>query len=161
MIVTLSGSVRFEREFIKAQRECSRNSIQFFSLAVLPQNRGQGEDWGDDSYDKIVADLLYFDRILRSDAVVVLGDGYVGMSTAREILWAEIQHKPIYAHLLSDDWTETARLLRTRHPPRLQDQQVIFAARRFFKNAPADKVIAGAHTGHPAPFGFDPALDIP
>lgn len=112
MIVTLSGSTRFEAEFISAQRELSRWGINFFSLAVLPQHRLPDENWADGSYDKVIADLLYFDRILHSDAVVVLGDGYIGQSTAKEILWASIQQKPIIHHLPDADWDETATKIR-------------------------------------------------
>lgn len=112
MIVTLSGSTRFEAEFIIAQRELSRWGINFFSLAVLPQHRLPDENWADGSYDKVIADLLYFDRILNSDAVVVLGDGYIGQSTAKEILWAWIQQKPIIRHLPSDYWEDTTNKIR-------------------------------------------------
>jgi hypothetical protein len=112
LCVTLCGSTRFESEFVDAQRELSRAGIAFFSLAVLPANRAPDEDWSDGSYDKIVADLMYFDRILRSDAILVLGDGYIGMSTAREILWADIQGKGIAAHRAGSNWPTTIERLK-------------------------------------------------
>lgn len=97
MIVTLCGSTRFEADFIAAQRELSLRGILCFSLAVLPQHRLPDEDWADGSISKVMADLLYFQRIQHSAAILVLGDGYVGQSCAREILWAGIQEKAIYA----------------------------------------------------------------
>ncbi len=152
MIVTLSGSTRFEAEFIKAQRELSRAGIQFFSLAVLPQHREPGENWTDGSYDKVIADLLYFDRILRSDALVVLGDGYIGQSTAREILWAGIQGKPVFRHKPLQSWSVTAAQLKTIGELDLcESKRIITQAKAFFKPD---------LTGHPAPFGFDPEQDI-
>jgi hypothetical protein len=130
MIITLSGSTRFESEFIKAQRELSRAGINFFSLAVLPQHREPGEDWSDGSYDKVIADLLYFDRILHSDAVIVLGDGYIGMSTAREILWAKIQNKPICSHYPELEWLDTISRLRQGV---YETEDLVVKAEEFFK----------------------------
>lgn len=97
MIVTLVGSVRFEEQFIEAQRELSRRGVLAFSLAVLPCHRKGGEDWEDGSYDKTMADLMYFYRIMNSDAILVLGDGYIGQSSSREILWAGILGKKMVA----------------------------------------------------------------
>src|SRR5271169_4422393 len=102
MIVTLCGSTRFEAEFITAQRELSRRGVNFFSLAVLPSHRMPGESWNDGEWNKTIADLLYYDRIIHSDAIVVLGDGYIGQSTAREIIWAWIQGKGIAFHQIGD-----------------------------------------------------------
>lgn len=121
MIVTLSGSTRFEQDFINAQRELSKRGVLYFSLAVLPQNREQGEDWSDESITKVMADLLYFYRIQNSDAVLVLGDGYIGQSTAREILWADIQSRPLYRQRpvnLVTDWDKIVERLFDQHDDR-------------------------------------------
>lgn len=40
---------------------------------------------------KEVLDLVHFNKILRADAIVVVGPDYIGFSTAREILWANMQ----------------------------------------------------------------------
>lgn len=111
MIITLCGSTKFEQSFIDAQRELSRRGILCFSLAVLPQHRQPNENWSDDGLDKILADLLYFQRIQNSDAILVLGDGYVGFSTAREILWAQIQGKRIYGQRPGESWDDLAERL--------------------------------------------------
>ena len=149
MIVTLCGSVRFEAQFIEAQRELSRRGINFFSLAVLPQHREADETWQDGGYDKVIADLLYFDRIINSDAVVVLGDGYIGFSTAREILWADIQKKLILAHRPGDRWDVTAHRIKLRaaaeHPA------LVARARAYFAPKPS---------GMEHPFGYDAAEEV-
>jgi len=95
MIVTLCGSVRFEQDFIDAQRELMLRGIACYSLAVLPSHRPKDEAWQDGAFAKTIADLVHFDKILHSDKVLVLGDGYIGLSTAREIVWAVLQRKVI------------------------------------------------------------------
>jgi hypothetical protein len=110
VIVTLCGSVRFEQDFIDAQRELSRRGILCFSLAVLPQHRTEEETWHDGGLDKILADLLYFHRILHSDAILVLGNGYIGPSTSREILWANIQGKRVISQV-GREWNRIADLI--------------------------------------------------
>jgi len=128
MLVTLCGSTRFESEFIAAGRELSRRGVTVFSLAVLPCHRGTDEGWSDGQLDKTMADLLYYDRIERSDAVIVLGDGYIGTSTAREILWAQIRGKGIVRHLVGDAWDETLRRLRSGR----WDLYIVQEARKVF-----------------------------
>lgn len=114
MICTLSGSVRFEAEFKEAQRELSRRHILCFSLAVFPSDwPGKLAGWKDGEIEKTVADLLYFNRILHSDVVLVLGDGYIGTSTSREIIWAHIQDKKIF-HRLHYDWNEIVDRFRSK-----------------------------------------------
>jgi hypothetical protein len=155
MIVTLCGSVRFEQEFIIAGRELSRNGILCFTLAVLPAHREPDEGWADGQFDKTIADLLYFKRIVHSNAIVVLGDGYIGLSTSREVLWAYLWNKPIYHHPIGGNWQATCRRLRSRgrgDPDLLKKALEILGS-----------TAAVAHldtTGMEHPFGFDPSLDV-
>jgi hypothetical protein len=92
VIVTLCGSTRFEADFHEASLELGRRGIICFTLASFPTATGdvstRGQALTESNYDKVMLDLGYFEKILRSDAILVLGDGYVGQSTAREILWA-------------------------------------------------------------------------
>lgn len=133
MLVTLCGSsTRFEGQFIEAQRELTRHGINAMSLSVLPKDRVPGDDWSDDGYPKVMADLLYLDRIMTSEAILVLGDGYIGKSTAREILWSRIQNKGILAHRPGGCWDKTVDRLLCRyfHP---DDAQLVAAAKRVFQ----------------------------
>ena len=120
MIVTLCGSRRFEKEFIEAQRELSRRGVLCFSLAVLPQH-AEPNEMIDGSLDKTMADLLYYDRILHSEAILVLGDGYIGDSTAREILWANIKGKKIYRRINHEAWDNVVFKFHTK----LDDSSVL------------------------------------
>lgn len=99
MVITLCGSVRFEDDFKKAGLELGRRGIACFTLAVMPplpaNFNPRGQELEENGLDKIMLDLGYFEKIMRSDAVLVLGDGYVGKSTAREILWADQLGKPV------------------------------------------------------------------
>jgi len=114
MIITLCGSVRFAAEFIKAQRELSLGGILCFGLAVLPEHRLPDETWEDGSHAKTMGDLLYYKRIMHSDAILVLGDGYIGQSTAKEIIWASLLDKPVYRHYPEERWEDTVALIRSR-----------------------------------------------
>jgi len=152
VLVTLCGSTRFESEFIKAQRQLSVAGIAFFSLAVLPQNRTPGEDWSDLSYDKIMADIMYFDRIIRSDAILLLGDGYIGFSTAREILWADVQGKGVAAHRAGTDWAPTLSRLKIKVYP--DHYHIVERAKMFFRSPTA--LCQSDHTGQDRPFGYEP-----
>lgn len=181
--VTLCGSTRFEDEFIEASRQLSFYGILVYTLAVYPSHRQINETWKDGTLEKTMGDLLYFERILKSDAVVVLGDGYIGESCAREILWAGIQKKPIYQHLLGTSWYITTN--RINDPWHKDDSYFLIpAARHVFEKSAVragvvtpkevDKVRAAfehnarlmprqpriqEHESNPR--GFDPAQDIP
>lgn len=95
--VTLCGSTRFLPQFAEALKELSVRGFSVLTLSqALPKNepddgaRPQGEQ------DlKVMLDLVYLNHILRSDGILVLGDGYVGRSTAREIVWARMQGRCI------------------------------------------------------------------
>lgn len=100
MIVTLCGSVRFEDDFRVAGLELGRCGIACYTLAVMPplpaNFNPRGQELNESGLDKIMLDLGYFAKIMQSDAILVLGDGYIGQSTAREILWANrILEKPV------------------------------------------------------------------
>lgn len=58
-----------------------------------------GKDEKVSEAEKITLDLVHLDKILNSDAIVVINpDGYVGFSTAREIQWALMKSKKIFYH---------------------------------------------------------------
>lgn len=90
MNVTLCGSARFAEEFIEANKELSLRGFIVFPLSSPPEEKDKLS-----SYEKTVLDLVHLAKINSSDAIVVLGDGYIGRSTASEVLWAHINQKTI------------------------------------------------------------------
>ncbi len=47
--------------------------------------------------EKVTLDLVHLDKILNSDAVVVINvGGYIGFSTKREIEWARMKEKAVF-----------------------------------------------------------------
>jgi len=107
VIVTLCGSVKYESDFHTAALELGRRGIVVFSLAAFPSLGNdvstRGQPLEDSGYDKVMLDLGYFYKIAKSDAVLVMGSGYVGLSTSREILWAQMLGKTV-VHQLTQDW---------------------------------------------------------
>lgn len=97
MKICLIGSARFEKEFKEAARELTLRGCTVYSLSVYPSDM-ESQLWYTNS-EKVVLDLVHLNKILNSDFVVLVGDGYIGESTAREILWAGIHDKqviPVY-----------------------------------------------------------------
>lgn len=104
MRITLCGSTRFEQQFHDLNHALAIKGHTVYSLSIFAR---QESDTGKEGKrvisdeDKIVLDLVHLDKILNSDAVVVINaDGYQGFSTKREVLWARMQQKEIY--LLED-----------------------------------------------------------
>src|SRR5580700_11149100 len=94
--VCLCGSTKFLDAFAEANVELTRRGLSVLTISMaLPKESGEVK--AEEKPLKELLDLVHFNKILRSDAVVVVGDGYIGFSTAREILWADMQGKPAYA----------------------------------------------------------------
>lgn len=92
-VICLCGSTRFLEAFDTANKELSKRGLSVVTISMcLPRNE-QGDQ--DEAALKELLDLVHLNKVLRSDAVFVVGDGYFGKSTAREILWAEMQGKPV------------------------------------------------------------------
>lgn len=101
MMVCLCGSTRFLDDLNKANQELTLRGISVVTISmVLPKNEQEQEDQG----KKVILDLVHLEKILRSDGIYIVGDGYVGFSTAREILWARMLGKAIV--MQSDNWDE-------------------------------------------------------
>ena len=144
MIVTLCGSVRFEPDFHTASLELAHRGIICFTLVVFPSRGSDVSERGaplDTDYDKIILDLGYFYKIAKSDAVLVVGPGYIGKSTSREILWATMVGKPVI-HQLAHDWDSIVNRLRAGRT----DVHLLQKAQMVLRG--------GDNTGHPAPFGY-------
>lgn len=100
MRITLCGSTRFEALFHAWNHKLACSGHTVYSLSLFGREE---KDVGKDGNktiteeEKIVLDLIHLDKILNSDAIVVINqDGYVGFSTSREIKWARIQGKKVY-----------------------------------------------------------------
>jgi hypothetical protein len=102
MRITLCGSTRFESLFHDWNHKLACAGHTVYSLSLFGR---EAKDAGKDDKkivtedEKITLDLVHFDKILNSDAIVVINqDGYIGFSTAREIRWARMQGKRVYWH---------------------------------------------------------------
>lgn len=100
MRITLCGSTRFEPKFHEWNHKLALAGHTVYSLSLFGR---EAKDVGKDGNktvtedEKIVLDLVHLDKIMNSDAVVVIDvDEYVGFSTAREVRWARMQGKHVY-----------------------------------------------------------------
>lgn len=114
MIVTLCGSTKFMDSFHRANVELTKRGLSVFSVAMSSQG-----DFAPNPTEKTILDLVHLDKILTADAVFVVGEGlgpnaslYIGKSTAREIVWADMHRKPIVAMALRHDWDDAAQRLK-------------------------------------------------
>lgn len=109
--VCLCGSTKFLGDFEEANRELSKRGLTVITLSMcLPKNEQGNEE---EAALKELLDLIHFNKILRSDAVFIVGNGYIGRSTSREILWAEMQGKPIICHTDTHSWGNAVHCIKT------------------------------------------------
>lgn len=110
-VICLCGSTRFLAQFDEANRELSKRGLSVVSISMcLPKNKQGNEN---DEALKELLDLVHLNKIMRSDAIFVVGDGYIGRSTAREILWAEMHGKPVIQQAETHgNWGMAAHCLR-------------------------------------------------
>jgi len=114
MKITLCGSARFEPSFVAANEALTLAGHVVFSLAVYPSAHGGEKEWYSD-YEKTLLDLAHLAKIEESDAIVVVGDGYIGFSTAREIVWAVQRGKRVVRAFDPVDWSAVLRALVAGH----------------------------------------------
>lgn len=111
--VCLCGSTRFIQDFDTANVELTKRGFSVITISMCLTKTDQGVE--EDPELKEFLDLIHLNKILRSDAVFVVGDGYVGASTKREIKWAQMQGKPIVQQLgrrSKDHWDMMADNIR-------------------------------------------------
>lgn len=104
--VCLCGSLRFQDEFQAANEELTKRGLSVITISVLKSKTS-------DTSPRDLTDLVHLNKILRSDAVFVVGSGYIGRSTAREILWAEMQGRPVIVQRNCHGWDDAARRIRS------------------------------------------------
>lgn len=97
MRITLCGSTRFKDEFHKWNHKLAICGHTVYSLSLFGREATDTDKGGNDlisESEKITLDLVHLDKILNSDAILVINkDGYTGFSTKREIEWARLKGK--------------------------------------------------------------------
>jgi hypothetical protein len=121
MRVTLCGSTRFKEQFEEWNHKLALAGHTVYSLSMFAR---EASDVGKESLhtineqEKITLDLVHLDKIINSDAIVVIDvEGYTGFSTKREIQWARMQNKKVFwitpwvgkpgTHPFDDVWAGT------------------------------------------------------
>ncbi len=109
--VCLCGSTKFIDAFNKANIELTKRGLTVITISMcLPRNE---QDNQEDESLKELLDLVHLNKIMKADAVFIVGTGYFGRSTAREILWAEMHGKPVIRQGECHSWDNAARMLRS------------------------------------------------
>lgn len=100
MRITLCGSTKFADDYFKWNRDLAVKGHTVYSVSVMGRQVSDKGKEGNEiitDAEKVMLDLVHLDKILNSDAIVVINvGGYIGESTKREILWAKLQKKHIY-----------------------------------------------------------------
>lgn len=100
MRITLCGSTRFKAQFDEWNHKLAIAGHTVYSLSLFGReasDTGKGDAPVVTEEQKITLDLVHLDKIINSDAIVVIDvDGYTGFSTKREIQWARMQNKRVY-----------------------------------------------------------------
>lgn len=108
MKICLCGSTKFKDDYIRINRELSIKGHTVISVATFVHQ--PGEELTED--EKIKLDLVHLNKILMCDAIYIVGTferaspivgfspstrSYIGESTKREICWASMNGKKVYA----------------------------------------------------------------
>jgi len=122
--VCLCGSARFEAQFKEASKRLGLLGHVVIGLSSYPSENNGDKNWyGPD--EKEMLDLVHLEKIRLADCVLVIDgaptfetdtshDPYVGFSTAREILWARMQERPVISLLSASDWDNVDETIRNR-----------------------------------------------
>lgn len=83
-------------QYVAANRELTLKGHIVYTVAAMSSAAVETQITDD---EKIVLDLVHLRKILESDAVVLITDEtrYIGFSTKRELQWAQLIGKRIYA----------------------------------------------------------------
>lgn len=108
MRIALCGSTRFKDQFQDWNHKLAIAGHTVYSLSLFGREEKDTHKEGNitiSESDKITLDLVHLDKILNSDAIVVIDvDGYTGFSTKREIEWARMKNKRVF--WITPHWTE-------------------------------------------------------
>ena len=90
-VVVLCGSTRFMNDFMEVNK--SESMKGHIVLSVVYRTTPGDNEVSD--LQKELLDDLHLCKIDLADEVIVVGDGYIGWSTEREIAYAEKLGKPV------------------------------------------------------------------
>ena len=97
MKITLCGSTKFISDFNSFNTKLTLRGHTVYSVATTVHG-SDGLEVSDQEKD--ILDLVHFKKIMDSDAILVLNiDGYIGYSTNREIMWANMLGKKVYYYI--------------------------------------------------------------
>lgn len=102
MRITLCGSTRFKKEYQEANERLSQAGHIVYSVAWAKEDESAATPGVKmDPIIKENLDLVHLAKILNSDIIVVVGTGedgkpYIGASTRREIVWAQMHDKGVH-----------------------------------------------------------------
>lgn len=100
MRITLCGSTRYKNDFQHWNHKLAVNGHTVYSLSLFGREEKDINKEGNitiSESEKVTLDLVHLDKILNSDAIVVINvDDYIGFSTKREIEWARMKDKKVY-----------------------------------------------------------------
>jgi hypothetical protein len=153
--ITLCGSTRFLSHFEAANIELTKQGFSVISISMALPKDELGIEFEEEL--KQYLDLVHFNKILRSDGIFIVGTGYIGKSTAREILWAHMQNKTIVAESTmsryNNKWKYAASTLRSG----IQEGKIISQAKHvigLLKDEASPRV-SRSEDGYPNRDGFN------
>jgi hypothetical protein len=143
--VCLCGSARFEAQFKEASKQLGLLGMVVIGLSSYPSENDGDKTWyGPD--EKEILDLVHLEKIRMADCILVIDDadpmglhrragptGYVGFSTAREILWAEMQDRPIFCRSQMTGWGNLAESINHRYDKSWQSDDAVYKARETLR----------------------------
>ena len=93
MKITLCGSTKFKNTFEEWNKKLTLAGHIVYTVSCF--GHADKIEYTEEQKNKL--DLVHFIKILNSDAIFVLDvDDYIGFSTKREIVWAELNNKLVY-----------------------------------------------------------------
>jgi len=109
MRITLCGSTRFKQEYQEANTRLSQAGHVVYTVSWAKEDESAATPGIKmDRITKENLDLVHLAKILNSDAIVVVGTvedpvthnevPYIGESTRREIVWAQMNGKMVYKY---------------------------------------------------------------
>lgn len=100
MKITLCGSTRFQQAFGDWNAGLTLAGHVVYGLGMFGREAADEGKVGNDLVsddEKVTLDLVHLRKIIESDVIVVLNvGGYVGISTRREIQWANMNGRAVY-----------------------------------------------------------------
>ena len=92
-VITLCGSTRFKEAFLREQKRLTLEGNIVISVGCFGHS-GDDEVWDNDT--KTMLDDMHKRKIDMADEIFVVNEkGYIGRSTASEIMYAKSTNKPV------------------------------------------------------------------